>query len=150
MASKSRLTERLAVIGTVDPDANTAATYNTDEINMKNFTRVIFIVMAGALGTSATVDFSVSGGASSNAGSHATAVTGKAITQLTEAGGDSDKQAIVEVTAEECAAQGLQYIEGALVVATATSDCAVIVLGEPAHYSNAPDVDLASVAEIVA
>lgn len=150
MASLSRITERFALIGTVDPDLNTAATYHTDEIDMKNFSRVLFIVAVGALGTSGTVDFSVKGGASSDAGNHATAVTGKSITQLTQAGTDDDKQVLVEVTAEECAAQGLNYIEGELVIGTASSDSAVIVLGELAQYSNAQSVDLASVDEIVA
>lgn len=138
-----------AIIGTVDPDANAAGTVTTDEIDMSKWERVAFIVMAGALGTNATVDFAVKGGATSSAGSQATAITGKAITQLTEAGTDSDKQAVVEVSADEVAAQALRYIEGSLVTATATSDSGVLVLGRPRHYGPASDADLASVDEIV-
>ena len=145
-----QLSEQLSVIATIDPDAYTAAAYDTDEIDMSNFRRVLFIVAVGTMASTSTVDFLVYGGATTNAGSHSTAVTGKAITQLTEAGTDSDKQVLVEVTAEECAAQGLYFIEGTLTVGTASSDAAVIVLGEYAHYSHGSDHDLATVDEIVA
>ncbi|MCA9906244.1 MAG: hypothetical protein KC547_20455 [Anaerolineae bacterium] len=150
MNTDTFLSERLAVIATIDPDVTAAGTVITDEIDMSKYRRVMFIVMAGTLGSSATLDFSVKGGASSNAGSHSTAITGKSITQLTQAGTDeSDRQAIVEVSATEVRAQSLRYIEGSLVVATASSDAAVIVLGEPAHALPATEIDLASVAEIV-
>lgn len=142
------LSERIAVIGTVDPDANTAAAYNTDVIDMKLWKQVMFVVMAGDLGSSATLDFLVNGDTASG-GSYATAITGKAITQLTQAGTDSDKQAIVNVTAEEAAAQGLRYLRGTMTVGTATSDCGVIVLGELAHYSDASENDLSTVDEII-
>lgn len=145
-----RLSEQLAVVGTIDPDAYTAATYTTDEIEVKHFRRILFVVMAGALGTSATLDFSVKGGATSNAGSHSTTVTGKSITQLTQAGSDSDKQVLVEVTAEECAAQGLNFIEGSMVVGTATSDAGVLVVADNLRYSTGADYDLSTVDEIVA
>ena len=133
MASKSQLNERLALIGTIDPDAYSADTYTSDEINMQDYSRVLFILTAGDLGSSATVDFEINGGASSNPGSLATLVTGKDATQLTQAGGDSNKQVIIEVSAEEAAAQGLQYIEAEVIVGTAACDLGLVVLGEPAH-----------------
>ncbi len=148
--SISQLTERLSLIGTIDPDAYSANTYTTDEIDMKNFKRVMFILTVGTLGSSATVDFEINGGSASNAGSHATLLTGKDATQLTQAGGDSDKQVIIEVSSEEVAQQGLRYIEAEMIVGTASCDAGVVVLGELAHYSNATDVDLSTVAEVIA
>lgn len=151
MVTNIRLTEALGVVACIDPDVHTAAAYITDEVDMSKWTRVIFIVMAGTLGSSATLDFAVKGGASTNAGSHSTAVTGKSITQVTQAGTDgSDKQYIVEVTAEECAAQGLNFIEGTMTVGTATSDAGVIAIGLRGDYSDVTAQDLASVTEIVA
>lgn len=144
-----KLTDFMALVAAIDPDAYAAGTVITDEIDMAVWEKVIFVVMAGTLGTSATVDFSVKGGASSNAGSHSTAVTGKAITQLTDAGSDDDKQAIVEVSHQECGAQGLRYIEGSLVVAVATSDAGAVAFGVPRNYGPAHKLDLASVDEIV-
>ena len=145
-----RLSEQLGIVATIDPDAYTAAAYRTDEIDMKYVQRVEFIVMTGDLGSNATLDFIVKGGAATNAGSHSTNVTGKSITQLTQAGTDSDKQVIVEVTAEECAEQGIRFIEGVMTVGTATSDCGVIALASGFRYGNAQDYDLASVDEVVA
>lgn len=149
MASISQINERLALIGTIDPDAYSANTYTSDEINMADFKRVVFILSVGELGLLATVDFEINGGASSNPGSLATLVTGKDATQLTQAGSDSDKQVIIEVSAEEAAAQGLQYLEAEVIVGTAACDLGLIVLGEPAHYSDTAGLDLATVAEVI-
>ncbi len=149
MASISQINERLALIGTIDPDAYSANTYTSDEINMADFKRVVFILSVGELGSSATVDFEINGGASSNPGSLATLVTGKDATQLTQAGSDSDKQVIIEVSAEEAAAQGLQYLEAEVIVGTAACDLGLIVLGEPEHYSDTAGLDLATVAEVI-
>ena len=125
------------------------STYTSDEIDMADFKRVVFILSVGDLGSSATVDFEINGGASSNPGSLATLVTGKDATQLTQAGSDSDKQVIIEVSAEEAAAQGLQYLEAEVIVGTAACDLGLIVLGEPAHYSDTAGLDLATVAEVI-
>lgn len=147
--SQDRLTERLAVVATVDPDAYGTGDQTTDVIDMKLHRRVVFVVMAGELGSSATLDFAVYGDTTSN-GSFATAITGKSITQLTEAGTDSDKQALVEITAEEVAAQSLRYIRGTLTIGTATSDAGVLALAGDTIYQPASENDLATVDEIVA
>ncbi len=144
-----RLSEMLAVVDCIDPDAYTTGAVNGDVIDMKLHRRVMFVVMAGTLGSSATLDFAVYGDTASN-GSFATKITGKEITQLTQAGTDSNKQAIVEVTAEEVAAQGYRYIRGTLTVTTATSDAGAIGLADFSRYGPASENDLSSVDEIVA
>lgn len=142
------IAENVAVIGTIDPDAYGTGDQTTDVIDMRYWREVAFIVMAGTLGTSATVDFVVKGDTASG-GSYTTTITGKSITQLTEAGTDSDKQAIVRVTAEEAAAQGYRYLRGTMSVGTATSDAGAIVIGTHQRYAPASGFDLASVDEIV-
>lgn len=145
----NRLSEELAIVATIDPASISASTVNTDSIDMKNFRRVMFIVAVGTMGASGTADFAVYGDTASG-GSYSTAITGKSIAQLTKAGTDDLKQVVVEVTAEEVAAQGLRYIRGALVIGTAASPAAVIALGSLMRYSPASEFDLASVDEIVA
>lgn len=148
MPFTTRLSEQLAVVATIDPDEYSAGATNTDIIDMRYHRRVIFVVMVGTLGTNATVDFKVQEGAASDM-SDAADLSGKAITQLTQAGTDADKQAIVEVAAEEMTS-GDRYLRGTLTVATAACDAGVIAVADCARYLPASDYDLASVDEIVA
>jgi len=148
MSVTQRMSEKILVVGVIDPDAytNSATTYKTGAIDMSLHRRVLFVVMAGTMASTSTIGFSVTGDTASG-GSYATTITGKSITQLTEAGTDSDKQALVEVTAEEVFAQGKRYIRGELLVGTAASDAGVIALAMHSRYQ--PGTDLASVDEIV-
>lgn len=142
-----RLSERLFVVATIDPDAYGTGAQTSDVIDMSLHRRVLFVVMAGTLASTATLDFLVKGDTASN-GSFTTTITGKSITQLTEAGTDSDKQALLEVTAEEVAAQGFRYIRGTMTLTTAGGDAGVVALAGDARYQ--PLTDLTSVDEIVA
>lgn len=144
---RSRPSERVAVVGTIDPDANAAATFGTDIIDMSKFDSVMFVIMAGTLGSSAGVSFLVQEDTDSGM-STPTTITGKSITELTDAGTDSDKQAIVNVRSDELSANH-RYIRGVMTVSTATSDSAVIALGLDPRHGPANDFDLASVDEIV-
>lgn len=141
--------ERAAVVGVIDPDANTAATYTTAWIAMADFQSIMAVVMAGTLGTSATLDAKLQQ-ASDSSGTGAKDITGGAITQLTQAGTDSDKQAVIQCNAEDLdLANDFSHVRLSMTVATATSDCGAIVLGFDARYGPARDGDLASVDEIV-
>lgn len=145
----NNLSEELAVVATIDPDAYTAASYDTDVIALRNGSRLLFVVMAGDLGSSATLDFKVQG-ATSSGGSY-TDIPTAAITQLTQAGSDSDKQAILELSTQYVENLGLGYthVKGVMTVGVATSDCGVIALQGRQRYTPAADFDLASVDEIV-
>jgi hypothetical protein len=99
--------------------------------------------MAGDLGASATLDLKAQDSATSG-GTYAD-ISGKAITQLTQAGTDSNKQAILNLRSDELNS-GARYVKFAMTVATATSDAGLIVLGFPRYSTEA---DLAAVDEIV-
>lgn len=144
---KGLLTERIAVVGTIDPDAVTTGASTSDWVDMTKFRQVMFVVAVGILGSSATVDFKVQEAKNSSGGS-AQDLSSKSITQLTDAGTDDDKQAIVNVHRDELS-DGFDYIAGVLTVGTATSDAAVIILASDPLYAPASDFDLASVDEIV-
>lgn len=150
MAQKTLNPSQLtAVLGAIDPDANTAATYTTGWIDMADFQAIMAIVMAGDLGTSATLDAKLEQ-ATDASGTGAKDVTGSDITQLTQAGTDSNKQAIIECWAEDLdLANDYTHVRLSMTVATATSDCAAIVLGSNARYGPASDYDAATVDEIV-
>lgn len=147
MNVEMNLSEQLAVCATVDPEAQSASAVATDVIDMQKFDRVLFIVLVGEMTTNGTVDFVVKSDSASG-GSYAT--TEASITQLTEAGSDSDKQVLVEVRAIDVAANGNRYIKGTLTTATAASDVAVVAIGTPRFGSPVTSIDLATVDEIVA
>ncbi len=138
-----------AVVGAIDPDANTAATFTTGWISMSTFVSIMAIIMVGTLGASATVDAKLEQ-ATDASGTGAKDVTGSDITQLTQAGSDSDKQAIIECNAEDLdIANDFTHVRLSVTVGTATSDIGAVVLGLDPRYAPASDYDAATVDEIV-
>jgi len=139
--------EEWAVLGTVDPVSQTAATVYTDDVDMSLFEQVMFIVQTGALGTGGTIDASIVSG---TAASPTTLVTGKAGTQLDDspATDDDNVQIIINCRGDELT-EGHRYLRGKVVVATATSLISAIMVGKAKSLPSS-DNDLASVQEIVA
>lgn len=143
----SKAYERLAVVGTIDPDAYTAATYLTDAVDMLNLDELLVCCLVGTMASTSTVDFSVTQATTS--GGTYKAVTGKAATQLTEAGTDSDKQVVISVRGEDLDMDNnYRFVKVSMVVAAAASDAAVLVLAQP-KSGLASSADLASVDEMV-
>lgn len=144
-----RLTDTLAVVSKLDPVSQGAGTVTSTSIDMAQYRRVMFILSVGAMTASSTVDMTIRGDTASG-GTYTTAITGKTITQLTQAGSDSNKVVIVEVGADEVAAQGLRYIRASVVVGAAASLVSLVALAGDIRYTPASDFDLAAVDEIVA
>lgn len=147
--------EGAAIIGVIDPDAYSNAAYETAWIDVSKFQQVIAIIMAGTLGSSATInakwqlnDISGDSGAED--------ITGKAITALTQAGTDSDKQAILSLRPEEMIGATksfklgtARYAKLIVTVGVAASDMGAIVLGFGLRNGLVSANDLASVDEII-
>lgn len=140
------MSQRNAVVATVDPDAATAAAYSTDGVDMDVFGQCMFIVMVGEMQSGSTVDFAVQ--RSTDNSTYVAMSPAKAITQLTQAGSDDDKQAVVNVDAAELG-DGYRYVKGVLTVGTAASDVAVAAVANDCRFKPATDYDLSSVDEIV-
>lgn len=141
--------ELAAVIGNIDPDAYAAGTVTTGWIDASTFHQFMAIVQAGDLGVSATLDAKLEQ-ASDGSGTGAKDVTSKAITQLTQAGTDSNKQAIINLRPEELdIANGFNHFRLSMTVAVATSDAGAVVLGVNARQGAASDNDATTVDEIV-
>ena len=145
----SLASENVAILGTIDPDVTTASTVTSDWCDATKFEQMMAIVMAGTLGASATLDAKLEQ-ATTSAGGSAKDITGKAITQLTQAGTDSDKQCIINLRGEELDVDnGFDWVRLSITVGAATSDAGGLVLGLSPRNSPASDNDLASVDEIV-
>lgn len=148
MSYNQALTEQLAIVSTIDPQNAGTGDSAGDIIDMSKIRRVVFILALGAMTTNSTVDLVIKGDTATGS-SFTTTITGKAITQLTEAGTDGSKQVLLEVTAEEVAAQGFSRIKPIVTVGAAASQLCVIALASFMRYSGASENDLASVDQIV-
>ena len=145
----SNPSERVAVLATVDPDANTVGAITSDWADMTKFNSMMAIVQTGVMGASGTLDFKLQQ-ATSSGGAGNKDISGKAITQLVKAT-DDDKQAVINVRADQLdVAGGFKFVAMVHTVGTATGDSGAVLLGLDPVHSTAADNDLASVAEIVA
>ena len=149
MSKTVPLSSEVGILGAIDPDAYAAGTVTTGWISAAQFQRFMAVVMAGTLGSSATLDAKIEQ-ASDSSGTGAKDLTGAAITQLTQAGSDSDKQAVIAFGSDDLdLANGFTHFRLSMTVATATSDCGGLVIGSDVRYGPAVDQDAATVDEIV-
>ena len=141
--------EQVAIVGAIDPDVTAAGTATSGWISVADFYNFAAVILAGTLGSSATLDAKLEQ-ASDSSGTGAKDITGKAITQLTQAGTDSDKQAIINLKADELdIANDFTHFRLTATVATATSDIGAVVLGVNPRHAPASDSDASTVDEIV-
>ncbi len=136
-----------AVLGdAIDPQSLAPGAVSTAWISLAMFGAIQAIILAGALGAAATVDAKLEQ-AKDAAGTGAKDVAGKAITQLTKAGGDDNKQAIINCRSEELDVNGdFTHVRLTITVGAAASEVSGAILG---HYARYPQDAVASVAEVV-
>jgi hypothetical protein len=143
------LAHMAGVLGAIDADAYAAGTYTTSWISAANFQTFLAIVMVGEMASTSTVNAKIQQ-ATSAAGAGAKDLTGAAITQLTQAGTDADKQALISFGAGDLdVANYFTHFRLSMTVATAASDAAGLVLGGDPRLGPASDYDAASVDEVV-
>lgn len=146
--SFERLSEQLAVVATIDPEAyTTAATVTTDVFDMSVHHECMFILQLGQVADNTTIDLDIQESTATGAGTNTTTAVAS-ITQLTTA--NDDDQVIVTVRGEDMA-DGYRYLRGVLTIGGAggTVDLALVALADRARYAPASTGDLASVDEIV-
>lgn len=142
----SKLSQDLAVVATIDPQLADDATLSSDLVSMGIGEKVIFVISVGA--TDTTVDAKLREAQDASATGEQD-LTGKAITQLS--GTDDNKQAIIEVDADELSS-GFTHVSCDVTVGNGTTggNVSVVALRGHARYQPASNGDLASVAQIVA
>jgi len=149
MLPNFKASERVGIVGNIDPDAYAAGTVTTGWIDASKYHTFMAIVQAGDLGASATLDGKLQQ-ASDGSGTGAKDITGKAITQLTQAGTDSNKQVIINLRPSELDLDNsFTHFRLSMTVATATSDAGGIVLGVGPRNGLATANDEATVDEVV-
>jgi hypothetical protein len=138
--------EQATVAAVINPQSANSA-QSSGWVSMATYEAIQALVVAGALGASATVDAKLQQ-AQDASGTGAKDITGKAITQLTKAGSDDNKQAIINCYAQDLdVSGGFTHVRLTITPATAACLIAGVVLGHYARYQ--PAAAAASVDEVV-
>ncbi|MEX0302214.1 MAG: hypothetical protein AB3N24_07310 [Leisingera sp.] len=139
----------MALLGVIEPDATATGDHSTGWISMADTQAIMAVILAGALGATATIDAKIEQ-ATDETGANAKDVTGAAITQLTKAAGDDNKQAVIELWGEDLDIKNdFSHVRLTVSVGVANSDVGAMVIGTHPRQGPASDLNLASVAEIV-
>ena len=149
MFPNAKGSELFAVLATIDPASLAVGTVTTGWLSVANFHALVASIETGALGTSATLDAKLQQALDSS-GTSAKDITGKAITQLTQAGGGSAKQVLINVKPEELdTVNGFGFVRLSITVGVAASLAGAQVLGVNPRYATADAFNQAAVAQIV-
>ncbi len=149
MDTSLKPSQRAAIVGVVNPQS-ASSVQTSGWIDATKFHKFMALILAGALGASATVDAKLEQATASD-GTGAKDVTGKSITQLTKAGTDDNKQVVINLKQEDLDfANGFKFFRLSITPATAACLISGVVLGLDPRYGAASDSDATTVDEIVA
>lgn len=149
MASNLNPSARTSVVGVIDPDAYAASTVTTGWIDMQDWFSVLGVLMAGDIVSTGTIDAKFQQ-ATDDAGAGAKDVTGSAITQLTQAGTDSNKQVLINLQQGDLDFNNsFRFVRLSATLGTAGADFGAVVIGLDRRYGAATDGDATTVDEVV-
>lgn len=135
-AYTERFTEVHQHVTALYPANRAAAVYNTAWADASGHHRFVVELFVGVLAAGATVDLALQE-ATDDDGANAANIAGKAIAQLTQAGGDGDDTVIIEVRCEELT-PGYRYVRGVLTIAGNTAFTCLSAKGVVARYVPVP------------
>lgn len=140
---------RASVVAAIDPDAYAAGTYATGWVDMQAWFWLLAIVAAGDFVATGVLNAKIQQ-ATDNAGAGAKDVAGLALTALTQAGADDNKQALINIQAGDLDFNnGFRFVRLSMTLTTAGADAAGFLLGMNPRYGDAQANDAATVDEVV-
>jgi hypothetical protein len=149
MFPNAKGSELFSVLATIDPASQVVGTAATGWISAGNHHNLLALVQSGALGTGATLDAKFQQ-AQDASGTGAKDLTGKAITQLTQAANGSAKQALINLRPDDLdVANGYAYVRLSVTVGVAASLTAAQVLGVNPRFAPGDASNQAAVVQIV-
>ncbi|TRZ66385.1 MAG: hypothetical protein D4R98_06190 [Comamonadaceae bacterium] len=149
MFPNSKATELLSVLATIDPSNQASGTATTGWISVANYHGFLAEVQTGALGTSATLDAKLQQALDSS-GTGSKDITGKSITQLTQAASGSNRQVLINVKPEELdTVNGFGFVRLSVTVGVAASITSAQLIGVNPRYAPADSLNQAAVAQVV-
>ena len=144
-ALNTLFSERNQILDVLHAASQGAGTVNGNWVKADRHERIVCIADVGVISASGTFDLKLQQ-ANTSGGGGAKDITGKAITQLTQAGGGSSKVVIIELdVAKMDIANGFFWVRFVLTEATAAALCAVLLLGVDPIYAPVPQTNWAQV-----
>jgi len=145
MAYAVQETEVKPLLGWIDPDLG-LSTYRTPWVSMQTTHKLECYIQVGDMGNLATFDCALLQ-AQDEDGAGAKAITGKAIAQLTQAGGDGNNRCAILLRTEELDVQNrFCYVQVRVRALVAASNFSVLLLGAVPRFAA---VDTSNWTEIV-
>lgn len=121
MTYTNRVSEDMSPLAIHYSQTRQVAAHVSAWVNMENYHRAWLLLNLGTMGVNATVD-AILQQAQDAAGAGVVAIAGKAIAQLTQAGGDANSLVCIELQTEELDVDnGFEFIR--FVVTIAVADC---------------------------
>lgn len=117
--------ELIDVVAALDPDAYGAAAVSSGYADMSDYEALLAVALVGDFVSTGKYDLKLQSNTAASGGSD---VSGKAITQLTQAGTDSNKQALINLRGEELT-EGHRYVKMVRTLTDAGADSATLLLG---------------------
>lgn len=145
MSFTERFTEANAYISSLHVDNRAAGNYNTPWASVSTYHRQAVQLFVGGMAAGATVNLIVQE-ATDATGTGVQAIAGKAITQLTQAGGDGNDIVVIEIRSEELT-DGYDFIRAQLTVAVDAVDVGVYILGTIPRYKPVPVTNVTEVVD---
>lgn len=138
MHTNSKISEGLALLGSIDPVSQGAGTVTTGWVSAANFLSFLAVISSGVLGASATLDAKIQQ-ATDSGGTGAKDITGKALTQIVKASGDN-KQAMIDFCVQDLDTNnGFSYVRISVTVGTAASLVSAYLFGGNARFEPIKD-----------
>lgn len=139
MHVNTKISEGLALLGSVDPISQGAGTVTTGWVAVQNFHSFLALIATGIMGASATLDAKIQQ-AQDSGGTGVKDLTGKALVQILKAAGDG-KQAYINFRDQDLdTTNGFTYIRLSLTVGTAASLVAGYLFGGNAKFEPVRDL----------
>ena len=134
--------DQFAILSVLDPATRLGGGFPSTFVSMAGWTSMLMIAQVGAFGASATFDARLQM-CPDNSGSDSRNISGKSITTLVAAGGDS-KQVMINLFPSDLLS-GFDYVRMVLNTSTTTTFCSAFLIGvsgrsSPASISNASSV----------
>lgn len=149
MFPNAKGSEQLSVLATLDPSNQAAGAANSAWVPLASHLCLLALVQTGALGTGATVDAKLQQAVDAS-GTGAKDVSGKTITQLTQAASGANRQALINLRAEELDVNnGFAYVRLVVTVAVAAANTSAQLLGVNPRLASAEVANQAAVAQVI-